>query len=148
MRLLLMRHGEAESTFSRDSDRALTSLGRGEASAAALRIAERQLLPDRTIASPYLRAAQTAAIVTETLKVPPADSSPLLTPESDPNLAVQMLAEQGEECQSLLAVLHQPLISRLILHLTGDVQPMSTANVAVLEGELLDRETCELICVL
>ena len=143
-----MRHGEAESTFSRDSERALTSFGRGEASAVARRISERQLQPDRIIASPYLRAAQTAAIVTEALKLSPADSSSLLTPDSDPDLAVQMLAEHVEECQSLLAVLHQPLISRLILHLTGDVQPMSTADVAVLEGELLDRETCELICVL
>ena len=143
-----MRHGEAEIVFSRDSDRALTTPGREEVSKAALAMGKRQLRPNRIIASPYLRAAQTAAIVTATLKLPPADTSSLLTPESDPGLAVQMLAEHVEECQSLLAVLHQPLISRLILHLSGDVQPMSTANVAVLEGELLDRETCELLCVL
>ena len=61
---------------------------------------------------------------------------------------VDELAEQAEECHSLLAVLHQPLISRLVLHLSGVVQPMSTASVAVLEGETLDRESCELICVL
>lgn len=148
MRLMLMRHGEAESVFSRDSERALTSFGKEEVGRAAQRMCEQRLLAARTVASPYRRAVETASIVTDVLELPGALTSVLLTPETDPSSTVQMLAEQAEECHSLLAVLHQPLISRLVLHLSGDVQPMSTASVAVLEGETLDRESCELICVL
>ncbi len=148
MRLMLMRHGEAESVFSRDSERPLTSFGKEEVGRAAQRMGEQRLLAARTVASPYRRAVETASIVTDVLELPGALTSVLLTPETDPSSTVQMLAEQAEECHSLLAVLHQPLISRLVLHLSGVVQPMSTASVAVLEGETLDRESCELICVL
>ena len=143
-----MRHGEAESVFTRDSDRALTSFGRKEVGRAARRMGEHRPLAARTLASPYRRAAETASIVTDTLELPRPLTSVLLTPETEPSVAVQMLAEHVEECHSLLAVLHQPLISRLVLHLSGDVQTMSTASVAVMEGETLARESCELICVL
>lgn len=148
MILMLMRHGEAESVFSRDPERALTEAGEIEVVNAAEELRRRGLVPGRVIASPYVRARQTAELVTQHLALTAPTFSELLTPDAEAVQSVSMLADFSADCQSALAVLHQPLVSRLILYLTGNVQPMSTSNVAVLEGELLERGTCDLKCVL
>jgi broad specificity phosphatase PhoE len=69
-RLILVRHGESEGnrerTFTQDQRVALTARGREQASAAALQIAKRYK-PIRIMASPYLRAWQTAEVIAEVL---------------------------------------------------------------------------------
>jgi len=65
-RLLLVRHGESEGnrdrTFTQHTDVPLTALGRTQARAAALRMAE-CFRPARLVSSPYARARQTAEII-------------------------------------------------------------------------------------
>jgi broad specificity phosphatase PhoE len=65
-RLLLVRHGESEGnrdrTFTQNPDVPLTPFGRDQARAAAHRMV-RRYRPSRLIASPYVRARQTAEII-------------------------------------------------------------------------------------
>ena len=69
-RLLLVRHGESEGnrdrTFTQNPEVPLTPVGREQARAAAHRMAQRYR-PSRIIASPYVRARQTAEIIAEVL---------------------------------------------------------------------------------
>jgi broad specificity phosphatase PhoE len=69
-RVILVRHGESEGnrdrTFTQNPQVPLTARGREQARAAGLRIAERYQ-PTRIVASPYLRAWQTAEVVAEVL---------------------------------------------------------------------------------
>jgi broad specificity phosphatase PhoE len=69
-RLILVRHGESEGnrdrTFTQNPQVPLTAHGREQARAAGLRIAQRYR-PTRIVASPYLRAWQTAEIMAQVL---------------------------------------------------------------------------------
>jgi broad specificity phosphatase PhoE len=70
-RLILVRHGESEGnrdrTFTQNPQVPLTAHGREQARSAGLRIA-RRYKPTRIVASPYLRAWQTAEVIAEVLE--------------------------------------------------------------------------------
>lgn len=72
-RLILVRHGESEGnrdrTFTQNPQVPLTPRGREQARAAAQRIAQ-QYRPTRIVASPYLRAWETAGIIGAVLGLP------------------------------------------------------------------------------
>ena len=65
MTLWLLRHGEAEARARSDAERPLTERGRKEVRRCAERLRGRPL--QYILASPYLRAQQTAEIVREVL---------------------------------------------------------------------------------
>jgi broad specificity phosphatase PhoE len=69
-RVILVRHGESEGnrdrTFTQNPQVPLTAQGREQARVAGLRIAQRYR-PTRIVASPYLRAWQTAEMIAEVL---------------------------------------------------------------------------------
>ena len=148
MMFLLMRHGEAEYSISSDFDRRLTDSGRAEVRQVSERLADRNIEIERVVVSPYTRARETAEIVRQSLSLPEAAISEGITPDRSPAEAVAALDGLRQNCECFLAVMHQPIISRLILYLTGVDQPMATSNVAVLETEVVERGCCELICVL
>jgi len=90
------------------------------------------------IASPYVRAQQTAALVHDTLGfAEPVRTVPWLTPESDVQKVIAEIERLGLE--QVLLVSHQPLVSTLVGMLEhGHGQqppPMSTASLAELEGD-------------
>nr|WP_251701870.1 phosphohistidine phosphatase SixA [Pseudomonas boanensis] len=133
-----MRHGEAEAHASTDAERELTRHGRKDVLHAAAQLAGRHL--DAILASPYVRAQQTAELVREALGFRGAvGTAPWLTPDSDPREALNFLAERSEG--DLLLVTHNPFVSELAgLLINGHRQeplPMSTASLAELEGDLL-----------
>src|SRR6266852_4738195 len=72
-KLIMVRHGESEGNrdrrFNVTPDIPITELGRKQAQEAAERIA-RMFRPEAIIASPYLRARQTAEIIAEPLGLP------------------------------------------------------------------------------
>src|SRR5260370_32376875 len=72
-KLIMVRHGESEGNrdrrFNITPDIPITELGRKQAQEAAERIA-RMFRPEAIIASPYLRARQTAEIIAEPLGLP------------------------------------------------------------------------------
>lgn len=137
MKLWLLRHGEAEAHARSDALRELTHHGRKEVKRSAQRLLGRPLV--LIVASPYVRAQQTALLVREVLDIhPEIRTVPWLTPDSDIQQALQALGElpDGE----VLLVTHQPLVGELAGFLVhGHRQqplPMKTASLAELEGEM------------
>lgn len=148
MRLWLLRHGQAEPRARSDAERALTAHGRDEVRQAALQLQGRPL--SGVLASPYVRAQQTAELVREVVGFSRAiQTVPWLTPESDLREALAELdaCAEGE----WLLVTHQPLVGALgglLIH--GHRQqplPMHTASLAELEGEVLAAGTLELLAL-
>jgi phosphohistidine phosphatase SixA len=63
MELLLIRHAEAENAAACDAERALTKKGREQAAKVGQFLKRYDLVPDLILASPLVRARQTAEIV-------------------------------------------------------------------------------------
>jgi phosphohistidine phosphatase len=138
MRLWLLRHGEAQRFAPQDALRALTEQGRQEVLESASRLRGRPL--EAILASPYLRARQTAELVAQALDYPGVvEIQPWLTPDSDPADALDQLFRRPEA--ELLVVTHQPFVGSLAgLLLHGHRQsplPMGTAALLGLQGDYL-----------
>ncbi|MEH6542873.1 MAG: phosphohistidine phosphatase SixA [Porticoccaceae bacterium] len=150
MKLYLLRHGDAAANAPSDAERPLTRRGEGEVLEIAQRCTDRLKQVAQVVSSPYLRARQTAAILTRTL----SDVSgyqgellinPLITPAGQ-------LDEVGAfvgalESEEVLLVTHQPLVGYLLNYLTdSDAHGgMTTANLAALELSAFTRGGAKLL---
>lgn len=165
MKLLLMRHGEAEPSARTDAERSLTLFGQDQVSAVARRLSDMNLRVEASMVSPYLRARQTAAIMSgannndlssarsvdmsSTMSEAwPEQVSDAITPDQSPERASGAIAACFENIGVGLVVMHQPIISRLVYYLTGQDQPMGTANLAIIEAPQIALGCCELECVI
>jgi phosphohistidine phosphatase len=112
MRLYVMRHGPAEdrAPSGRDFDRALTRAGR-EVVARAARSLHEHPLPARVIASPYLRAHQTAEIVASTASLEIEVHEDLA---ADAGLPLALVRDLAAAESSALLVGHQPIVEELV----------------------------------
>ncbi|MFI7799567.1 phosphohistidine phosphatase SixA [Pseudomonas sp. DD1] len=134
MKLWVLRHGEAESHAPSDAQRNLTERGREEVLHSAAHLIGQPI--GAIIASPYVRAQQTAQLVREALGfVPEIRTVSWLTPDGNP---LQVL-EKLDTDDNVLLVSHQPLVGNLISFLQHghqrQPQPMHTASLAELEGD-------------
>lgn len=146
---LFIRHGQAEPGAWNlpDADRALTSHGRAEALVAFRRLADRGLQPSRIVASPFLRARQTAECLGEALGGQiPVDHWEGLVPSGSLESAewwLRALAEQAPAGDTLAVVSHQPFLGDLVALLTGrdlSIPPASVTVVDLREGVFHFRE--------
>ncbi|MFJ7146477.1 MAG: phosphohistidine phosphatase SixA [Pseudomonas protegens] len=134
MKLWVLRHGQAESHAPTDAQRNLTAHGREEVLGSAAQLIGQPI--SAIIASPYVRAQQTAQLVREALGFEgEVRTVSWLTPEANPLQVLQQL----DSADNLLLVSHQPLVGSLIGLLQHghlrDPQPMNTASLAELEGD-------------
>ena len=106
MKLIIMRHGQASWSAPKDSLRPLTETGRAEVQRTATQLGAYGL--ERILASPYLRAQQTAEIVAEHLGLS-VETIQHVTPDGSPSRAIEQLPESG----NTLIVSHMPLVSGL-----------------------------------
>ncbi|MCY1552389.1 Phosphohistidine phosphatase SixA [compost metagenome] len=148
MRLWLLRHGEAEPQARSDAERALTARGRQEVRQAAVQLQGRAL--KAILASPYVRAQQTAALVRKALGFTDGiHTVTWLTPDNDPREVLAQLDHYPEG--ELLLVSHQPLVGALAgLLIHGHCQqplPMRTASLAELEGDMPAAGAMDLLAV-
>lgn len=148
MKLILMRHGEAESHAASDYDRNLTQSGQKEVRASALSLAAYQPRIDLLMVSPYPRARQTADLVIGVLGPVPMLVTDQVTPDVGVPQAIRELEKQCDDRQCIMVVMHQPIIGSLVYYLTGVQQPMGTASVAMLDAPILERDCCTLECVI
>lgn len=135
MKLWVLRHGEAQAHARSDAERELTAHGREEVLRSAAELIGQPI--QAILASPYVRAQQTAQLVREALGFElDVRTVPWLTPDSDPLEAARHL----DSTDNLLLVSHQPLVGNLIGLLQHGhfraPQPMSTASLAELEADL------------
>ncbi|SDW55197.1 phosphohistidine phosphatase, SixA [Pseudomonas syringae] len=136
MKVWVLRHGEAQSRARSDAERELTAHGREEVLKSAVHLSDKGV--QRIIASPYVRAQQTAELVRQALGFSePVTTVPWLTPDSTPLQVLAQLDKLGVD--EVLLVSHQPLVGELIGVLAHgsaqQAQPMSTASLAELQGE-------------
>ncbi|MCI3945026.1 phosphohistidine phosphatase SixA [Pseudomonas syringae] len=138
MKVWVLRHGEAQSRARSDAERELTAHGRDEVLKSAVHLTGRAIR--RIVASPYVRAQQTAQLVRQSLGFDePVMTVPWLTPDSTPREVLAQLDTLGVD--EILLVSHQPLVGELIGVLVHgnaqQAQPMSTASLAELESEFV-----------
>ena len=119
MNLFLLRHGLAvdrsKPGLKKDADRPLTPKGKQRLWRVAEAMEEMDLEFDAIIASPFLRAAQTAEIVAEALELrKKLSSSEHLTPNGNPKLLLEHINQLKPAPKDVLIVGHEPYLSQLI----------------------------------
>lgn len=142
MKIVIMRHGQAEPQAATDFERPLTMLGLQQASAAGSCLSALGFSFDQMWVSPYLRTQQTADQVLAQLPVSKRISLDLLVPETRPLDLISAIGEQSY--QNLLLVSHQPLVSSLVASLAGEHVPMSPSSMALLEIPIAAADCAEL----
>jgi len=136
MQLFILRHGEASFQAPSDELRELTSRGMDE----TRRVLERSgdAIPQSCLflASPLVRAQQTATIAAEVLGFSDPKLLNLLTPEASMERLLNQLA--GFSADNIFLVGHQPLVGSLVNNLSGaqsNRYPMDTSSLACLQGD-------------
>ena len=117
MNLYLLRHGIAEErgTPGRDSERPLTGEGKDQLRSIGKAMKKMDLPFDRILSSPYVRARQTAEIVSQTLKKSDLiQFTDALICERNPAALIQEINAADSRAEEILLVGHEPFMSRLI----------------------------------
>jgi len=133
VRLFVLRHGDAEARAATDRERHLTQHGHNEV-AAVVEQSLSELQPvEKIIASPYIRAQQTASIVAKALQLP-IETNTEITPDGNLAAVIELIEKSGAD--NLLLVSHQPLVGSLVNGLLGKPSgyyAMGTAALAVID---------------
>jgi phosphohistidine phosphatase len=145
MLLYLLRHGIAEDHGSRGSDaeRELTDEGKEKTRAALLALKKMKLFPpELVIASPLIRAQQTAQIALEAFaKDGKFEISDALTPSSEVTDTMVLVAKYAKKYSRIMLVGHEPHLSLFGSALLGSPMPvieMKKAAVAKFEISHID----------
>ncbi len=135
MRLYFLRHGAADWPDWRkpDEHRPLTKAGRKEVHQVGEFLATFKAQPDVILTSPLPRAAQTADIAAEHLKVRVHEEK-LLAPGFRIEDLARLLRKYPQ--QVLILVGHEPDFTSVIKALTGATLKLSKAGVALLDLNL------------
>ena len=138
MRIYIMRHGDAVAQAKTDAQRPLSDYGRAQAQSMVRYLIEQP--PTKLMASPYLRAQQTATLVQQGLAQQginlPLITAPFITPNDSPKKVIEQL--EDEQAERLMLVSHQPLVGSLFTLLVEGHNmgcPVNTASIMCLETE-------------
>ena len=116
MQLFILRHGHAEHFARSDAERALSERGKQEVHSVVQRHEVELAKLGQIYVSPYTRAQQTAAVVSDYFPDIPLTTLDLLTPGDRPQAVINFLSQQDENSH-LLLVSHQPLVTYLVADL-------------------------------
>ena len=133
--LFLVRHGQSswDDVKLADRERPLSDKGKSDAAKMGKRLAESEVALDMIVASPAQRALATAEAIARKLDVKRRNivqDERLYTGQVDDLL--QLIQEMGRDHKRLMLVGHNPLLSELLLCLSGEDTNMPTCAVAVL----------------
>ncbi len=126
--IYLLRHGDAEDGD--DAARRLTPKGERQARAAGRALAARGAAIDACLASPKVRAAQTARLACEALGIEPEAANELRGGGFD---ALALAAGRG----GVLLVGHEPDFSTEVARLTGARAKLRKGGLAIVDGSTL-----------
>lgn len=141
MQVYIMRHGQAFSSGKTDALRSLTETGKLEANVMAKWIAENKIKFDQIIVSPFVRAQETAKLLSASL----GDESLLNTLNFiTPSGSAQQMHDYvdgvcvADKVKNLLIVSHMPLVSYLVAELTidGNGPIFQTAAIAHIDYDI------------
>ncbi len=132
--LYLLRHAKSSWDDNRLSDfeRPLNDRGRRTARLMGELIRERGLIPEVIVSSPAKRASETATLLAEAAKFDGEILSDERIYEASPQRLLEILSETDDRYSSAMFIGHNPGIEGFIRFLTGDIQPMPTAALAVI----------------
>ncbi len=135
MKIILVRHGQAEDETRPDSARQLTDFGKQQAAQTAEYLTT-HYQPDRFLVSPYDRAQQTLAEFQARAPDVPSSVQDNITPADD---ARQALIDIGKvEAQCLVVVCHMSIVAHIAGLLTGDYpESFSLAEARVFEMDFV-----------
>ncbi len=128
--IYLLRHGEAEDAASDDAARRLTKKGQRQARDAGLALRELGVGIDACLASPKVRARETARIACEVLGIEVEMTEALRGGAFD---SLDLVAGRGE----VLLVGHEPDFSAEVGRLTGAKVALKKGGIAVVDGTTL-----------
>jgi phosphohistidine phosphatase len=128
--IYLLRHGDAEDGGGDDAARRLTKKGERQAREAGLALAALGVGIDACLASPKVRALDTARLACEALGVEVDVTEALRGGAFD---ALDFAAGRGE----VLLVGHEPDLSHEVGRLTGANVAMKKGGIAVVDGSTL-----------
>ena len=135
MELYFLRHGEADwpGWKKSDDERPLTKRGKKEMHEVARFLARLKAQPNLIVTSPLPRAAQTAEVAAEELKIK-LRTDELLAP----GFGIDQLRKlwKRHRAKKLMVVGHEPDFTNVISKLTGASVKLSKAGVALLDVDL------------
>lgn len=131
-KICFLRHGEAEDDDGRgDAARELTARGRAQSSAAGAALAAIGFRPDVCLASPRIRARDTAILACASFGLAPETVDAIGSGSFD---SLDISAGRGD----VLIVGHQPVLAEEVARLTGASIRMKKGGIALVEaGRLL-----------
>jgi phosphohistidine phosphatase len=133
MKLIVMRHGRAESSNAAlpDHERALTPRGIELLKSQGIAMLRAGLKPDVIACSPYRRARETAGLLAAAFGV-----TPLVVDALQPGAGIEAYAallEGIDTPETLMTVHHQPDVSAIVDTLTGASVAMEEGHAAVID---------------
>ncbi|MDZ4698285.1 MAG: histidine phosphatase family protein [Rhodothermales bacterium] len=133
MKLIVMRHGRAESPIQGrpDHERALTPRGVEWLQSQGIAMLRAGLKPDVLACSPYRRARETADLLAAAFGI-----APLVVEGLRPGADIEVYAallEGIDTPATLMTVHHQPDVSAVVYALTGASVPMDEGHAAVID---------------
>jgi phosphohistidine phosphatase len=128
--IYLLRHGDAEDGNGGDAARRLTAKGEAQARAAGRALAAMGAGIDACLASPKVRAAETARLACEALSVEPEATKEL---RGGPFDSLALTAGRGD----VLLVGHEPDFSGEVSRLTGAKVKLRKGGLAIVDGGTL-----------
>jgi phosphohistidine phosphatase len=128
--IYLLRHGEAEHAAADDAERRLTEKGERQARDAGLALRELGVEVEACLASPKVRALETARLACEALGIEVEVTEALRGGSFD---ALDLAAGRGE----VLLVGHEPDFSSEVGRLTGANVALKKGGIAVVDGSTL-----------
>lgn len=154
-RILILRHAKSSWTDPNLSDFERPLNGRGLRTAPSMGklIVERGLSPAAIVSSPAKRARQTAELVVNEIGVETNLSFDDRIYEASPNALRIVVSETSNDLTSVMIVGHNPGIEGFIRHLTGKIESMPTAALAVIDLNIeswkeINHDTGSLITII
>ncbi|MEN6670538.1 histidine phosphatase family protein [Psychrobacter sp. B38] len=135
MKIILVRHGQAEDKTRPDSARQLTDFGKQQAGQTAEYVTT-NYQPDRFLVSPYDRAQQTLAEFQTRAPKIPSTIQDNITPADDARQALIDIGNVEAEC--LVVVCHMSIVANIAGLLTGDYpESFSLAEARIFEMDFV-----------
>ena len=136
--LFVLRHAKSswENADLSDFERPLNKRGLEAAPLIGKVIKENGFQPEIILSSPARRAKQTAEIINEKAGINREIKYEERIYEASPARLLEVVSEQSDEAESVMIVGHNPGLEGLVRFLTGQIEPMPTAALAVIDLEI------------
>ncbi|MDH3733158.1 MAG: histidine phosphatase family protein [Gemmatimonadota bacterium] len=143
--LLIFRHAKSswDDPGLRDHDRPLNPRGVRDAPRMGRLIVDEDLVPERIISSTAVRAHSTAELAAGVMSTSPEIETTRELYLASPHSYLDALADYAGDADPVMVVGHNPGITALVTVLTGELEEMPTAALAVVEVEIDDWRDVE-----